>query len=96
MKRNSDIYSHNRINLMTGFFYASLGKTFRTMWAAGTVRMHMIPGVIRLGNDGKMNAVMNFLSTLLLTGGFAKAFSEPEGVLNRYKKGPLHFCEMVF
>ena len=70
----SDIYSHNRINLMTSFFYAGLGKAFRTMGAAGTVRMHMILDVIRIGDDGKMNAVMTFLSTLFLSGGFTKAF----------------------
>ena len=69
-----DIHSHNRINLMTCFFYAGLGKAFRTMGTAGTVRMHMILDVIRLGDDGKMNAVMTFLSTLFLSGGFTKAF----------------------
>ena len=66
----SDIYSHNRINLMTSFFYAGLGKAFRTMGAAGTVRMHMILDVIRSGDDGKMNAVMAFLCTLLLSARF--------------------------
>ena len=70
----SDIHSHNRINFMACFFYAGLRKTFRAMGTAGTVRMHMILDVIRLGDDGKMNAVMTFLSTLLLSGGFAKAF----------------------
>lgn len=69
-----DIYSHNRINLMTGFFYTGHGKAFRTMRTAGTVRMHMIFYVIRLGNDGKMNAVMTLLSALLLSGRFTKTF----------------------
>ena len=59
---------------MACFFYAGLRKTFRAMGSAGTVRMHMILAVIRLGDDGKMNAVMAFLCTLLLSGGFAKAF----------------------
>ena len=70
----SDIYSHNRIHLMTSFFYAGLGEAFCTMGAAGTVRMHMILYVIRIRDDGKMNAVMAFLCTLLLSGGFAKTF----------------------
>ena len=59
---------------MTSFFYAGLGEAFCTMGAAGTVRMHMILDVIRSGDDGKMNAVMTFLRSLLLSGGFAKAF----------------------
>ena len=70
----SDIHSHNRINFMACFFYAGLRKTFRAMGTAGTVRMHMILYVIRIRDDGKMNAVMAFLCTLLLSGGFAKAF----------------------
>lgn len=55
---------------MTVFFYAGLGETFRTMGAAGTVRMHMILNVIQIGNDGKMSAIMAFLDALLLSGGF--------------------------
>ena len=66
----SDIYSHNRIHLMTSFFYAGLGEAFCTMGAAGTVRMHMILYVIRSGDDGKMNAVMTFLRSLLLSARF--------------------------
>ena len=58
----SDIYSHNRIHLMTGFFYASLIKTFHAVNTSGTVRMHMI----RIGNDRKMNAIMTFLGIMLL------------------------------
>ena len=65
-----DIHSHNRINLMTCFFYAGLGKAFRTMGTAGTVSMHMILDVIRSGDDGKMNAVMTFLRSLLLSARF--------------------------
>ena len=66
----SDIYSHNRIHLMTSFFYAGLGEAFCTMGAACTVRMHMILDVIRSGDDGKMNAVMTFLRSLLLSARF--------------------------
>ena len=66
----SDIYSHNRINFMACFFYAGLRKTFRAMGTAGTVRMHMILDVIRSGDDGKMNAVMTFLRSLLLSARF--------------------------
>ena len=66
----SDIYSHNRINFMACFFYAGLGETFCTMGAAGTVSMHMILDVIRSGDDGKMNAVMTFLRSLLLSARF--------------------------
>ena len=40
------------------------------MGAAGTVRMHMILYVIRIRDDGKMNAVMAFLCTLLLSARF--------------------------
>ena len=57
---------------MTSFFYVGLGEAFCTMGAADTVRMHMILDVIRIRDDGKMNAVMAFLCTLLLSGGFAK------------------------
>ena len=74
----SDIHSHNRINFMACFFYAGLRKTFRAMGTAGTVRMHMILDVIRIRDDGKMNAVMAFLCTLLLSRGFAKAFYLPQ------------------
>ena len=66
----SDIYSHNRIHLMTSFFYAGLRKTFRAMGTAGTVKMHMIFDVIRIRDDGKMNAVMTFLRSLLLSARF--------------------------
>ena len=66
----SDIHSHNRINFMACFFYAGLRKTFRAMGTAGTVRMHMILDVIRSGDDGKMNAVMTFLRSLLLSARF--------------------------
>lgn len=55
-----DIYRHNRINLMTSFFYACMRETFRTMRATGIVRMHMIFRTIWLGNDRKMNAAMAF------------------------------------
>ena len=57
----SDVYSFNCINLVTGFFYTSLIKTCCAIRASGTVRMHMIPGMIRIGNDREMNSIMSFL-----------------------------------
>lgn len=38
----SDICSHNRINLMTGSFYACFVKAAGAVRAAGTVGMHMV------------------------------------------------------
>ena len=55
---------------MACFFYTGLRKTFRAMGTAGTIRMHMILDVIRSGDDGKMNAVMTFLRSLLLSARF--------------------------
>ena len=58
---------------MTGFFYACFIKAACAVRTAGTVGMHMIPDVIRRGNDGKMNAVMTVLCARLLPRGFAEA-----------------------
>ena len=68
----SDIYSHNRINLVASFFYTGLIQTFRAIRASGTVRRHMVPDVIRIGSDRKMSTIMTCLSTRLLSRGFAE------------------------
>ena len=69
----SDIYSHNRINLMTGFFYTSLIQTFLAIRISVTVKMHMFHGVIRIGDDRKMDTIVTLLSALLFPGRFTKA-----------------------
>lgn len=62
----SDIYSYNCINFMTGLSYTSLIKAFRAIRTSGTVRMHMLPDVVWIGNDRAMNPFMTFLGTLFL------------------------------
>lgn len=41
-------------------FYTAMQK------ASGTVRMHMLPDVVWIGNDSEMNPFMTFLGTLFL------------------------------
>ena len=65
----SDIYSHNGIVLMTGFFCVCFIKVCYTIETVRTVRMHATRCVFQISNKGKMNVVMHFLRALFLLGG---------------------------
>ncbi len=52
--------------------YASLIQTFLAIRISVTVKMHMFHGVIRIGDDRKMDTIVTLLSALLFPGRFTE------------------------